>query len=278
MNYISLPDFYWNKEFNNFFSVYVNLNKDKLKTDISIEYFYGSFPWSLWNGGYNSNSGAAVLYDEMQRIFSNLNRPVILDCSNINLTDNDLYDRHMNTILSLADNGSNMIEFSDFKVFDYITNLYSNYHFVLSRGAELFNDFDSDIINLILENDKINLINLNLPIENIQNKNKIELMIGNCCQYCSNKQQLDCIYKEQCNQYNFSEYTNYVNCINSIPNFNYLDQIQHYNKMGYTHFKIMPQQDYTKLQYFNLTLIKNFIKEEYQIDCIKEYLNYKERL
>ena len=34
-------------------------------------------------------------------------------------------------------------------------------------------------------------------------KNKIELIIGNCCQFCSNQQQLNCIYKEQSNQYNF---------------------------------------------------------------------------
>jgi hypothetical protein len=59
MFYISLPYLCKNYKFNWFFKEYVEdcskTSNSKLIAPFNIEYVYGSFPWSFWNGGINNH-------------------------------------------------------------------------------------------------------------------------------------------------------------------------------------------------------------------------------
>ena len=93
MFYISLPYFYENFKFNQFFKNYVENSikskSDKLVAKFNIEYAYGSFPWSYWNGGINNHQGAAVLVRDMQSITTQTLIPLRIDASTIYLKDTD---------------------------------------------------------------------------------------------------------------------------------------------------------------------------------------------
>ena len=141
MLYLSLPLLYENKLFNNYIDQFISLNPDKAKIPMKIEYLHGSYPWSLWNGGSNSNYGNAVLYNEMQDIVKNTSSPHAIDCSNIYLNDSDLSDIHQNIILEIESNTGSAFEVSDLKLYNYIKDHYPDAEFIFSNNAELFNTF-----------------------------------------------------------------------------------------------------------------------------------------
>jgi hypothetical protein len=94
MIYLSLPLLHNNFNFNNAFQNFILKFPDKLAFPFQIESVYGAFPYSLWNGGINSNFGKDLLYRELNRYIDKENAVIRLDCSNIYLINTDLFDRH----------------------------------------------------------------------------------------------------------------------------------------------------------------------------------------
>lgn len=271
MFYISLPFFYENYQFNNFFKDYINSNRTKLIANFNIEYAYGSFPWSYWNGGMNNNRGEAVLAADMQLNIYQSSIPIRIDSSNIYLQESDYLDIHQNAILRIANGTNTVYEISNLNLMDYIMKYNLNNKFIISNNAQLIHEFNTDIIKVFQEQEEIELINIGynlnqLDFSKISNKNKLEISIG----YCTNcSEHLKCSSQEQKNIYNFSKQSFYTNCFNECKINNYYEIIEFYLKQGINHFKITTNPN--NLKEFNIKIINSFIKPEYQGECINEY-------
>lgn len=281
MFYISLPYFYENYKFNSFFKKYIEqcrINKqDKLIADFEIEYAYGSFPWSYWNGGINNHRKFAVLANDMHNFFIQTNIPIRIDVSNIYINETDYYDIHENTILKIANGTNTVYEISDLNLMTYITEHNLNNKFIISNNAQLFHSFNIEILNVFQERSEIDFINIgykpfeqlnNIDFSQIKDKNKLEISIG-YCQNCSLEKCLQCSNNEQKNIYNFSKRSFFINCPNEYKVLNYYDEIKPYLRQGIKHFKLITEPN--NLTEFNINIIKSFIKPEYQGECINEY-------
>ena len=277
MFYISLPYFYENFKFNQFFKGYVENSikskSDKLVTKFNIEYAYGSFPWSYWNGGINNHQGAAVLARDMQSIIAQTLIPLRIDASNIYIKDTDYYDIHENSILRLVNGTNTIYEISNIGLMEYIEKANLNNKFIVSNSAQLFHEFNSEILNVFQEQDNIEFINIGhnlnyINFSQIKDKNKIEISIG-YCQNCSLGTNLQCINNEQKNIYDFSSCSLFINCPFKYEPVNYYKDIEPYLKQGIRHFKITTGPK--NLKDFNINIIKSFVKSEYQGECIDEY-------
>lgn len=277
MFYISLPYFYENYQFNQFFKNYIedcrNNKLDKLVADFNIEYAYGSFPWSYWNGGINNHRGSAVLANEIHSFFIQTNIPIRIDISNTYLEEINYYDVHENAILRIANGTNTVYEISDLNLMSYISERNLNNKFIISNNAQLLHPFDTNILNVFQERPEIDFINvgynIDVDITQIQDKNKLEVSIG-YCQSCSAEKCLHCIDEEQKNIYNFSKTSFFINCPNGCKYIDYYDKIKLYLKQGIKHFKIITEPN--NLTAFNISVIKSFVKPEYQGECINEYL------
>lgn len=277
MFYISLPFFYKNQKFNHFFSSYISnpLNKHKLVSRFAIEYTYGSFPWSYWNGHINNHQGPAITASEMKRLLLNYEIPLRLDASNVNITQNDYFDIHENSILNIINGTNSVYEISNTDLMSYIAQHNINNKFIISNNANLIYPLNTEIINVFQEQSNIDLINIGYNINNdkinllnINNLNKIEISIGHC-KNCTLDQQEKCALNEQQNIYNFSKVTLFANCPNGYNPNNYFNEIKPYLNQGITHFKIVTK--ICNLNTFNTNIIKSFIKPEYIGECLDEY-------
>lgn len=273
MIYISLPCFVQNLSFNNFFKDYVRDNKDKLKINFDIEYSYGSFPWSVWNGGYNSTNSKNILYQEMIELISYSNTAIRIDCSNTCLQKTDYYDRHQNIILDLIKDAGNTIDISDINLLKFLQEKDKHLQYIVSNNAEIYNVFNEDIINLFLDQTDCLLITLNnlntIDLNKINHVNKCELIIGNGCSACPVDKQLHCIKEEHEKQIMFSGKSNFYKCPFTNSDIDYIKEISNYKQI--THFKIATPPDIYNLKSFNIHLIENFVKPEFQLECIKMF-------
>ena len=274
MNFIGLPYFYENYKFNYYFTNLITDHPEKIKINCKIDFFYGAFPWSLWNGGVNSNQNNQVLYYDIIQSFNKiiLDKPIVLDCSNIFLEEIDKFNIYQNIILKELNESSVYLEISDLTLLNYIKEKYKYYKFIISDNINNIIPLENEkILNNFLNNDDI--LKVILPndfqfLNQIENKNKIILPIGQCYN-CNNFK--ECSIIEQKAQVNFSELSKFNSC--SIFKFsNYLEEIQYYNNYGINHFKISPIKGNYNLLEFNYNLLKSFIKEEYLVDIIEECL------
>ena len=276
MFYISLPYFYQNYKFNNFFKDYVEKShsskNSKLIAKFNIEYFHGAFPWSLWNGGVNSHSGKAVLTPEMELLFQNTLAPIRIDASNINLQPIDYLDLHENAVLKTMNGTNSVYEISLLDIVNHLQNSNLNNKYIISNNAQLIHPFDPDILEAFYQEESICLVNLGYrPIFNlsdITDKTKLEISIGHC-DNCSLELYSQCIINENTNIYNYSGESCFINCCHENKITNYYEAILPYYKQGITHFKIMT--NCKDLNEFNINIIKSFVKPEYVGECIDEY-------
>ena len=248
MFYISLPFFYENYIFNNFFKNYIQSNKDKLIANFSIEYVYGAFPWSYWAGGTNPHTNKAVLVPEMEYVLNHIKSPLRLDCSNCFLNQNDFYDTHMNACLDIIKNTGAAIEISSIDLLKYIQEHDQYAKFIISNYSEIYNDYNEDIINCFITQPEIELLTLNnnnYKMSVINDLNKIEIIIGGCST-CSHEQQLVCWTKEHNYIYDYSGMSSLYKCSKIPINIDYYAQIKSYLP-HIKHFKIMPHCDYLDL-------------------------------
>lgn len=278
MFYISLPFFYENYKFNNFFKNYVNQEikktSSKLIDKFNIAYVHGSFPWSLWSG-YNTCQGPAVYTSQMLPHITTSQSIIRLDCSNIFLQQQDFYDIHQNAILKTIIMNNHAYEISSFNLMKYISEQNINSNFIISNNAFSSYKLNESNLNLLCEQSNIDLINigtdLSIDLSKIKHKQKIEIDITSC-NICPYEKYQQCKINEQKSNYNFSQYSILQSCSYKKELINYYDLIQFYYKQGIQYFKINSYT--TDLQQFNINIIKSFIKPEYQGECIDEYYKY----
>lgn len=270
MFYIRLPYFYQNYKFNTFFKNYITAHSESLAMKFSINYCYGAFPWSIWNGGHNVHTEEAVLVPQMQDLFLQTNTPICIDWSNTLLQEQDIYDIHENATLRTLKYTGSACEVSDLAYMNYIQTQDKTLKIIISDKAQVFAPFNESIINTFCEQESIELININslngYDISKLSNKAKIEITVG-CCSKCPINTQLQCALLEQNNIYNYDGNSIYLNCKNIQKPINYLDAIMPMLHQGITHFKL--ETSLNNLNEFNLSLLTSFIKPE----CLGEYLS-----
>lgn len=281
MIYLSLPLLQDNFYFNNALQDFILKFSDKLIMPLQIESVYGAFPYSLWNGGKNSNYGKDLLYRELNDYISKEDSVIRLDCSNVYLNSTDLFDRHQNIILSLLESHGYIIDVADLSIYDYIEKNYKNFNYTLSNNANLIHSLNEELINGFLNNEKFLMVTLNnlnnIDLNKINKKSKIELLVNNTCYNCTNYFQ--CVSQEQNNQINFSEKSIFENCSYQENFYNtksLINEINQYRLLGITHFKIaMP--NIKNINQFNRYIISNLIKPEEIEFCISYIESYKEK-
>lgn len=281
MIYLSLPLLQDNFYFNNALQDFILKFSDKLIMPLQIESVYGAFPYSLWNGGKNSNYGKDLLYRELNDYISKEDSVIRLDCSNVYLNSTDLFDRHQNIILFLLESHGYIIDVADLSIYDYIEENYKNFNYTLSNNANLIHPLNEELINGFLNNEKFLMITLNnlnnIDLNKIDKKSKIELLVNNTCYNCANYFQ--CVSQEQNNQINFSEKSIFEDCPYQENFYNtksLINEINQYRLLGITHFKIATP-NIKNINQFNRYIISNLIKPEEIEFCISYIENYKEK-
>lgn len=255
MLYFTLPEMVNNLKINTFL---INLHEAKpeyFKYDIQFFSINGNFNYTLWNGEINNNYGKFLKFRQLN-IAKKYNIPVRFNCSNILLINEDFDDEYMNIILMINKNRNGYIELNDFKLMDYIKNKYPQYKFILSFTSKYT---INDINNLLDQFDLIKLPIDFINLEQIKNKEKIELIINpNCLLSCSKYDECDLLESQYHNIYSNKSVKNTCqlnnnNIFNLNTNFKYFSFSQgNFNPYFYINF---------------------FIKEEYQYQTIKEYNN-----
>lgn len=281
--YIALPLMYYNYDFNYKLQKFILKNKQKQNEifkipNIRFSMAYGNLPFAIWNGGINLNipNQDFLTYSKIQNFFAEGNLPIRIDCSNLFINSEDKENGYQNLILEQGNNMGNFIEITDLGLLEYIQNLYPNYDFIFSKNAHLVAPFTLDIINSLTEQNIFYLINLptelstnNKLLSNIKNKDHIEINIGSKCNLnCPNLN--TCAQQEQKYLINYSEKTIYYNCkkMNNYCNEDELyNEIMFFTDLGFNHFKI-DTPPINKIQEFNLYLIMNLFKKEYQLPYI----------
>ena len=264
MFYISLPFFYENQKFNNFFKKYIKNNPDKLIAPFDIDFVHGSFPWCYWNGSINNNKGKILLLSDLSNIIDSSLIPINIDLSNLFLKDKDFFDTYGTIISSMLYN----CEISNFNLLQFISQYINiNMVFSISNKIQFFNNFTIEDIEDIISQDFISFFITDNTDIDFKNKNKIRISIDNCS-LCKNKQQ--CIINENISIYNFSQNIVFNNCNQcNNNNNNYYELILPFIQKGYQYFKIDAKND--NLNELNESIVKSFIKPEYIGDCFYEY-------
>lgn len=268
---LTLPNFIQNLNFNNKLNKYIQKFPNNKKFNFFIGYYSGNYNYNYWNGENNLNFDKTLLYKDFEEIRNISSKVLRLNCSNINLNNNDFFNSYNENILKINDEVNNCIELCNLDLYNYIKNNYISFNYIFSQNADLINEFTPEIINAINEQNIFTLIEIPFYynnnkefLNNIINKQTIEIIIGEKCNNCSKEQIKKCKIQENLNQFNFSNKTVYnCNYINQYNNFSILEQeIKKFIKMGFSHFKI-DTPPYQKNKEFKKFLIKNLIKEEY---------------
>ena len=276
----SLPFFIQNLNFNNFLKQYLKKYPEKARfLNSSIDSVYGNFAWTYWNGGINNNNGKISLYNDIFMINNQSHIPIQLNCSNIFLENNDLYDTHMNVIFKLLENNGNLIELSNIQFYEFLSKKYPGYDYILSSNADLIHPFDENILNIIVSQNVFKQIILpeRLSLDNnfntnLKNKNKYKIIILSKFIHNNLSKEQEFILQEQKNQSLFSEKSIYSTCDflkTDIDIKKEIELIQYYISLGFSNF-IIDEQPLYNLTLLNNNIIQLLIKEEYQLNFIQE--------
>jgi len=168
---------------------WLNLQKqypDYFRDGVKVVSFFGSFPFSLWNGGrliVNDQCDAEFV----KRVVSSINGkgiPVRYTFTNPLIKEEDLDDAFCNYCMKVADNGMNEVLVFSPLLEEYIREKYPSFKIDSSTCKELR---DVDQLNAELEKDyRYVVLDYNMNnnwdlLENIHHKEKIEVLVNALC-------------------------------------------------------------------------------------------------
>ena len=274
MIYLCLPVLQDDLTFNNKFTLRTSSEYLFKIKELNVNSCYGAFPFFTLNGEVNLNSrnNKFLLESDIYNFFNSIQIPFRLSCTNLFINNLDLQNNYFNLILSYGHDKGNFIEINNLLVLDFIKQKYPNYYFIYSNPF-----IDITLLNKLIENEDLQLIELPSYLDfsilnNIKQKNKIELRICNKCpSSCNNFQ--SCINQEHSYQNTYFETSIYSDClkINSYNNSNEIQQeIDKFQAMGYTHFKV-DTPPCNKLKQFKQYLIHNLLSEDKILTFTKEF-------
>lgn len=281
MIYFTLPNALSFMKINDFFRQYKNYKKDYLKyPNTYFTYQKISFPFCYWNGELNNHNGQLHLHEDLQKIGTLSSIPYRINFSNINLSQEDFDNVMSNIILQSFQDGSTLIELSNFYLLKYIKENYPVYNCVLSENFYIKNSCNIDLFNEIIEKSDFALIELPTILSNsfdfikqINNKKNIEISVNSICPFnCSNYNNCKIIENEYIYQY--SENSMFNKCKKN--NTTFLDSTfitiedikEKYIPLGIRNFRINDIGSKNEKEYFDFIL--NYFFNENKHEIIKK--------
>jgi len=154
----------------------------------------------------------------------------------------------MNVIFQLLENNGNLIELSNIQFYEFLSQKYPGYDYILSSNADLIHPFDENILNIIISQNAFKQIILpeRLSLDNnfntnLKNKNKYKIIILSKFTHNNLLKEQEFILQEQKNQSLFSEKSIYSICDDLKTNIDIkkeIELIQHYISLGFSNFII----------------------------------------
>ena len=153
---------------------------------VEIASFFGSFPFSLWNGGrlINNDQCDASFVKNVIGSINSKGIPVRFTFTNPLITEEDLDDPFCNFCLKAGDNGMNEVLVFSPILEDYIRKNYPSYEIDSTTCKEIK---DVDALNEELSKDyKYVVLDYNLNnkwelIEQIEHREKLEVLVNALC-------------------------------------------------------------------------------------------------
>ncbi len=182
-----LPGLRYNFPLNMFWVSLMKAHPEYFREGVEIGSFFGTFPYSLWNGG------RLIAYDQcdttfVRNVIKNINGagiPVRYTFTNPLLTEDDLKDPFCNFCMDEANNGMNEVMIVSPILEQYLREKYPNFKYNSSTCKEIK---DVDELNAELNRDYNYVVldyNLNNHFElydGLEHKEKLEILINACCE------------------------------------------------------------------------------------------------
>lgn len=280
MIYFTLSNFYENFLINNFMFFLNKTQPQYFREKISFIQASGNFPYSSWNGDINNCAGLGSFYSDFETLYKKSFVPLRFNFSNILLEEHDYHDAMNNLVLDINENGSNLIEISNLELMDYILEKNPTYKFVFSKNAHYINQFTPELLNIIIDFQKFELIGIpddlrfNFDfLKEIKKRNLLEITVNS---HCPKKCKFlnECILQEHQLQLEYSGKSLLLQCDKGLPILNTevitLEDIKKkYLPLGITHFTFanFPSGIYNVLTFY----LNYFIKDEYHQKAYLEW-------
>lgn len=181
-----LPGLRYNYPLNMFFLGLQKLHPEYFREGVQIASFFGEFPTSLWAGGRFCH-GDQCDGRFVQEVIKNINAqgvPVRFTYTNPSVNEHDLEDAYCNFCMKTADNGMNEVLVVSPALEKYIREKYPRFKINSStcKGIqdmnELQKELEKDYYLVVLD---YNLNNQFDKLEQIQRKEKCEILVNACC-------------------------------------------------------------------------------------------------
>ena len=188
-NYM-LPGLYNHRKLYQMFFHYYQNNKEAFRDNINFYCVYGSFPWSIWDGGRifysNAHASKEEIVDELEFYKSIGVIPRII-CTNPVLKEPHLYDNFMNVVCELVEQYNGEIVINSQILEDYVKEHFPNLTIISSttkrivQQDECLKELEKDIYKFICLDYDLNknfkfLDNLTPEI-----KSKCEFLVNAIC-------------------------------------------------------------------------------------------------
>lgn len=274
---LALPRAYSSFSINQFFKALTQSDGNFFKTLINIPFVHGSFPYMYWNGRYNNVSGEGVFYRELSDLSSSnsFHLPLALNCDNVFITPNDYKDTYANTILSMFENGANLLEVHNLDFMQYLHEKYPYYYFIISEHYFLMDQPYDLVMQDHIKYFHCSAKNTEL-LTSLPDKRKALISINYHCFSCPNYAQCD--LNTQLAQYSYSENYPMKTC-NSFQNDRLkslsLEQMHELCKMGFFNF-VIEDNFINDDEYFSF-LLQFLIKPEHHATVITMWNNWRKK-
>lgn len=181
-----LPGLRYNYPLNMFWVSMMETHPEFFREGVEIGSFFGTFPYSLWNGGRligddQCDSGF------VKAVVKNVNAkgiPIRYTFTNPLLEEEDIHDPFCNFCMQVGDNGMNEVMIMSPILEKYIRETYPSYKHNSSTCKEIK---DVDVLNKELEGDyKYVVLDYNLNnrwdiLEKVEQKERLEVLVNTLC-------------------------------------------------------------------------------------------------
>lgn len=275
-----------NKEMLRILQIHPEIKRDNIEFDA----FYGTFQFSIWEGGRQFQSYIQTTLDQVQEIKNYYNEqkiPIRFTYTNSQLKEEHLYDRFCNLVTKECENELNEIVVNSPLLEEYIKINFPKYKIISSTTKCIKNKED---IKKEIDNPNYSKICLDFNLNHSMNllesftqeqKNKIEFLInavcGDGCEYrfqhyklisSSNLSYCKPYKLQSCELYESNHYPQ-LNLKNQIT---INDIINIYAPLGFKHFKI---EGRARPPISHIISCANYIiKPEYKDYFIEQLVNF----
>ena len=182
-----LPGLRYNYPLNMFWLSMLKTHPEFFREGVEIASFFGTFPFSLWNGGrlVMNDQCDSTYVNSVIKAANSQGIPIRYTFTNPVLEQSDLDDPFCNFCMDAANNGMNEVLVVSPILEDYLRNKYPNYAYNSSTCKELK---DVDKLNEELDKDfKYVVLDYNLNnhwdiIEGLHHKEKVEVLVNAVCE------------------------------------------------------------------------------------------------